>query len=170
MAEHKRKLAAIVFTDIVGFTKITADDQTLATSLLDTQRDLLKPIVEEHNGKWLKEMGDGLILIFETVTDAVNGCIKIQEVARDVEHLNLRIGMHEGEILLMENDVIGDDVNIASRIEAFSAPGGIAISNNYWKVSMTELKAHTYMYQKNFGEAILTLSELQSITFHVATL
>ena len=129
MAEHKRKLAAIVFTDIVGFTKITADDQTLATSLLDTQRDLLKPIVEAHNGKWLKEMGDGLILIFDTVTDAVNGCIKIQEAARNVEHLNLRIGMHEGEILLMENDVIGDDVNIASRIEAFSAPGGIAISN-----------------------------------------
>ena len=129
MAEHKRKLAAIVFTDIVGFTKITADDQTLATSLLDTQRDILKPIVEAHNGKWLKEMGDGLILIFDTVTDAVNGCIKIQEAARNVEHLNLRIGMHEGEILLMENDVIGDDVNIASRIEAFSAPGGIAISN-----------------------------------------
>ena len=54
-----------------------------------------------------KEMGDGLILIFDTVTDAVNGCIKIQEAARNVEHLNLRIGMHEGEILLMENDVIG---------------------------------------------------------------
>ena len=68
-------------------------------------------------------------LIFETVTDAVNCCIKIQETAKNVEHLNLRIGMHEGEILLMENDVIGDDVNIASRIEAFSAPGGIAISN-----------------------------------------
>ncbi len=129
MAEHKRKLAAIVFTDIVGFTKITADDQTLATTLLDKQRDLLKPIVEQHNGNWLKEMGDGLILIFETVTDAVNCCIKIQETAKNVEHLNLRIGMHEGEILLMENDVIGDDVNIASRIEAFSAPGGIAISN-----------------------------------------
>ena len=57
MAEHKRKLAAIVFTDIVGFTKITADDQTLATSLLDTQRDILKPIVEAHNGKWLQRNG-----------------------------------------------------------------------------------------------------------------
>ena len=129
MAEHKRKLAAIVFTDIVGFTKITANDQTLATTLLDKQRELLKPIVEKHNGKWLKEMGDGLILIFETVTDAVNCCIKIQETAKNVDHLNLRIGMHQGEVLLMENDVIGDDVNIASRIEAFSAPGGIAISN-----------------------------------------
>ena len=55
MAEHKRKLAAIVFTDIVGFTKITADDQTLATTLLDKQRDLMKPIVEEHNGNFYIE-------------------------------------------------------------------------------------------------------------------
>ena len=66
MAEHKRKLAAIVFTDIVGFTKITADDQTLATSLLDTQRDLLKPIVEEHNGKLVlsdSKLGGAKIII-----------------------------------------------------------------------------------------------------------
>ena len=129
MKKPKRKLAAIVFTDIVGFTKLSASDQTKASEILKLQRETLKPLVEKYNGEWIKEMGDGLILIFETVTDAVNGCIKIQEVAKDVEHLNLRIGMHEGEILLMENDVIGDDVNIASRIEAFSAPGGIAISN-----------------------------------------
>ena len=64
MAEQKRKLAAIVFTDIVGFTKLTAKDQTLASSLLEKQRNLLKPIVEDHGGKWIKEMGDGLLLIF----------------------------------------------------------------------------------------------------------
>ena len=87
MSDPKRKLAAIVFTDIVGFTKITADDQTLATSLLDKQRDLLKPIVEEYDGNWLKEMGDGLILLFETVTDAVNCCIKIQDTAKNVASL-----------------------------------------------------------------------------------
>ena len=60
MAEQKRKLAAIVFTDIVGFTKLTAKDQTLASSLLEKQCNLLKPIVEDHGGKWIKEMGDGL--------------------------------------------------------------------------------------------------------------
>ena len=77
MAEQKRKLAAIVFTDIVGFTKLTAKDQTLASSLLEKQRNLLKPIVEDHGGKWIKEMGDGLLLIFDTVTDAVECCIQI---------------------------------------------------------------------------------------------
>ena len=71
MSEPKRKLAAIVFTDIVGFTKLTADDQSKAAALLNTQRDLLKPLVESRNGTWIKEMGDGLLLIFDTVTDAV---------------------------------------------------------------------------------------------------
>ena len=129
MDQHKRKLAAIVFTDIVGFTKLTANDQSKASELLTEQRNLLKPIVEEHKGSWVKEMGDGLLLIFDTVADAVNCTIKIQEAASKIDYLDLRIGIHQGEILQMENDVIGDDVNIAARIEPFSAPGGIAISN-----------------------------------------
>ena len=129
MSQHKRKLAAIVFTDIVGFTKLTADDQSKASNLLTEQRNLLKPIVQEHKGSWLKEMGDGLLLIFDTVTDAVNCTIKIQEATKQIKDLDLRIGIHQGEILLTENDVIGDDVNIAARIEPFAAPGGIAISN-----------------------------------------
>ena len=129
MNNHKRKLAAIVFTDIVGFTKLTAENQSEASILLTEQRNLLKPIVDSHGGSWLKEMGDGLLLIFDTVTDAVNCTIKIQEAAKKIEHLNLRIGIHQGEILLTDNDVIGDDVNIAARIEPFSAPGGVAISN-----------------------------------------
>ena len=121
MEDQKRKLAAIVFTDIVGFTKLTAKDQTLASSLLTKQRDAFKPIVESHGGTWLKEMGDGLLLIFDTVTDAVICCIKIQEEAKTIDQMVLRIGIHQGEILMLKNDVIGDDVNVASRIEAFSA-------------------------------------------------
>ena len=129
MTDSTRKLAAIVFTDIVGFTKLTSEDQSQASSLLKTQRKLFQPIVAQFNGSWIKEMGDGLILTFDTVTDAVNCCIKLQETSKEIDYLNLRIGIHEGEILIEENDIIGDDVNIASRIEPFSAPGGIAISN-----------------------------------------
>ena len=125
----KRKLAAIVFTDIVGFTKITADDQSKALDLLNQQKKLLKPIVKNHNGQWVKEIGDGLLLTFDTVIDAVNCSIKIQDITKNIESLNLRIGIHQGEIIVQENDVLGDDVNIASRIEPFSAEGGIAISN-----------------------------------------
>ena len=143
MEDQKRKLAAIVFTDIVGFTKLTAKDQTLASSLLTKQRESFKPIVESHGGTWLKEMGDGLLLIFDTVTEAVNCCIKIQEEAKTIEQMVLRIGIHQGEILMLENDVIGDDVNVASRIEAFSAPGGIAISGKVYDAIVREMHYQT---------------------------
>ena len=61
MSEQKRKLAAIVFTDIVGYTKLSAENEPVALELLNTQRDILKPIVKKHNGDWLKEIGDGFI-------------------------------------------------------------------------------------------------------------
>ena len=129
MNDQNRKLAVIVFTDIVGFTKLTSEDQQKASDLLDTQRKEFSYLVKSFQGKWVKEMGDGLILTFDTINKAVRCCVKMQQKAKSIENLNLRIGMHLGEILEKENDIIGDDVNIAARIEPFSAPGGIAISN-----------------------------------------
>jgi class 3 adenylate cyclase/TolB-like protein/Tfp pilus assembly protein PilF len=129
MPKPIRKLAAIVFTDIVGYTKLASDNQSKASALLKQQRELFRPIVESYQGMWVKEIGDGLLLTFDTVTDAVNCCIKLQETSKQINDLDLRIGIHQGEILIEENDIIGDDVNIAARIEPFSAPGGIAISN-----------------------------------------
>ena len=128
MSDTKRKLAAIVFTDIVGFTKLSSKNEPAALSLLEKQRDLLKPIVKENKGEWLKEIGDGLLLTFETNRDAVDCAIAIQHATKDVEGLNLRIGIHQGEVVFQGSDVVGDDVNIASRIEPFAAEGGIAIS------------------------------------------
>ena len=74
-------------------------------------------------------MGDGLILTFDTIKNAVECCLIIQNKVKTIDNLVLRIGIHLGEILEKENDIIGDDVNVTARIEPFSAPGGIAISN-----------------------------------------
>jgi len=126
--QSKRKLAAIVFTDIVGFTELSSKNEPKALALLETQRQILKPLVKKYAGEWLKEMGDGLLLTFPTASAAVSCSIDIQKAVKDQKDLILRIGVHEGEITSTGEDIIGDDVNVASRIEPFSAPGGIAIS------------------------------------------
>ena len=151
MTEPIRKLAAIVFTDIVGFTKLSASDQSKASNLLKLQREIFKPLVEKYNGEWIKEMGDGLLLIFGTVMEAVECCIEIQKASDSIEHLDLRIGIHQGEILIDGEDVIGDDVNVASRIEPFAATGGIAISD---KVN-TSLDRETGFDTKYIGKPSL---------------
>ncbi len=143
MTEPIRKLAAIVFTDIVGFTKLTAEDQSKASALLKQQRELFRPIVDSYKGMWVKEMGDGLLLTFDTITDAVNCCIKLQGASKQINNLDFRIGIHQGEILIEENDIIGDDVNVAARIEPFSAPGGIAISNKVHDAIVRESEFET---------------------------
>ena len=87
MAEIKRKLAAIVFTDIVGFTKLSAENEPVALELLNRQREILKPIVDKYNGEWLKEIGDGLLLSFSTNREAVDCAIAIQNAVSHIDAL-----------------------------------------------------------------------------------
>ena len=123
-----RKLAAILFSDIAGFTQLTAGDEEKAVRLLDEQRKLFQPVVKEFDGEWLKEIGDGLLLSFSSTKNAINCALKFQEIASEIDDLNIRIGVHQGDIIISDHDVLGDDVNIAARIEPISAIGGIAVS------------------------------------------
>ena len=166
MPEPIRKLAAIVFTDIIGYTKLASDNQSRASALLKQQRDLFQPIVSKLNGSWVKEVGDGLILTFDTVTDAVNCCIKLQETSKQINDLDLRIGIHQGEIIIEENDIIGDDVNVASRIEPFSAPGGIAISNKVHDAIVREPEFATKYLGKPKLKGVGQKVEVYCITSH----
>ncbi len=128
-----KKLKAIVFTDIVDFTKLSAEDEQHALNLIDKQREIVKPIVEKHNGEWLKEIGDGLLFSFDSSLDAVNCSIEIQQSLKDIEDFKIRIGIHQGDIFIKDGDVFGDDVNIASRVEGFAPEGGISISDKVYK-------------------------------------
>ena len=117
-----------MFTDIVGFTNISAKDENKALALLDKQEEILYPIIEKFNGVVHKNLGDGLLITFSTVTEAVKCAIESQQALKSIGDLDIRIGIHEGEVTLKDGDVFGDDVNVASRIEPFAPVGGIAIS------------------------------------------
>lgn len=123
-----RQLAAIMFTDIVGYTALMGNDEENAFRILNKNRALQKPIIEQFNGRWIKELGDGVMASFNTVSDSVNAAIRIQEESHAVPDLQLSIGIHLGEVVFENDDVFGDGVNIASRIQAFSIPGSIYIS------------------------------------------
>ena len=123
-----RQLAAIMFTDIVGYTALMGDDEQKAFEILKQSRELQKPLIEKFNGKWIKEIGDAVLASFPTVTDAVFCATEIQHSAHQFPNLNLRIGIHQGEVVFENGDVFGDGVNIASRLQSIATPGSIFIS------------------------------------------
>ncbi len=129
---QSRQLAAIMFTDIVGYTALMGNDEQKAFAILTKNRNLQKPIIEQFNGQWIKELGDGVMASFNTVSDAVNAAIKIQEACNEAKDFKLRIGIHLGEVVFENDDVFGDGVNIASRIQSIAAPGGIYISESVY--------------------------------------
>ena len=127
---QSRQLAAIMFTDIVGYTALMGKDEDAAFKLLEKNRLLHKSIIQEFGGKWLKEMGDGTLISFNSVSDAVNCAKRIQESFIKEGKISLRIGIHQGEVVFDNEDVFGDGVNIAARIEAIAPAGGIYISES----------------------------------------
>jgi len=130
MPAQSRQLAAIMFTDIVGYTALMGEDEQRAFELLKKNRAVQRPIIEKFNGRWLKEMGDGVLASFSTVSDAVYCAATIQKTCENEPDLKLRIGVHLGEVVFEGNDVFGDGVNIASRLEPLAPVGGILVSES----------------------------------------
>ena len=125
-----RQLAAIMFTDIVGYTALMGTDEEKAFDLLRKNRQVQRPIIQKYNGRWIKEMGDGVLASFSNVTEAVLCAGSIQQASTDVDNLHLRIGIHLGDIVFENDDVFGDGVNIASRLMAHAQAGSICISES----------------------------------------
>ena len=130
---QSRQLAAIMFTDIVGYTALMGSDEQRAFLLLKRNREIQKPLIKHFNGAWIKEMGDGVLASFHTVTDAVFCAAAIHNACKVVEGLRLRIGIHLGEVVFESNDVFGDGVNIASRLQTLAPPGRTWVSEAIYK-------------------------------------
>jgi pimeloyl-ACP methyl ester carboxylesterase len=125
-------LAAIMFTDIAGYTAMMGHDEAKALRILERNRDLLNSALQKFDGRMLKEMGDGSLSSFQSVVDAVNCAVEIQNALKDDAELKLRIALHIGDVVFTENDVFGDGVNVASRIHTLAEPGGICISERVY--------------------------------------
>jgi len=127
-----RRLAAIMFTDIVGYTALMGSDEDKAFKVLRKNREIQRPIIKKYRGEWLKEMGDGILASFHSSSDAVRCAGEIQQAAKK-EGIALRIGIHEGEVVFEGGDVLGDGVNVASRLEEMAEEGCINISGAVYK-------------------------------------
>src|SRR6202522_3412235 len=139
-----RKIAAILATDVVGFSRMASadEDRTLAR-FRALRRDLIDPTVADQNGRIFKRTGDGALVEFRSVVEAVRCAITIQNamVERNVgvpadQRIDFRIGIHLGDVVEeSDGDLMGDGVNIAARLEGVAQPGAICLSEQaYWQV------------------------------------
>ncbi len=126
-----------MFTDIVGYTGITQTDEARAMQILRTHNELLRPVFQKDKGREIKTIGDAFLIEFESALDAVNCAIEVQYLLRrynedpaisEQNKIRIRVGVHLGDVIHRENDVFGDAVNIASRIQPLAEPEGICVS------------------------------------------
>jgi len=122
-----------MFTDIVGYTRLMGQDERKALKILENNRSHHKELLILHNGKLLKEIGDGMLCSFESASDAVKCSIELIRKSNEYEDLKLRIGIHVGEVVFSRRDVFGDGVNIASRIESLAIPDSVLVSDKVYE-------------------------------------
>lgn len=133
------RLSAVVFTDLEGYTWQSQRDESRALGLLEEQESLIGPHLTRHHGRKVKSTGDGFLLEFATALDAVECSIAIQQAVHDrnsnasLPPLHLRIGVHWGPVQERGGDIVGNAVNIASRLEHLTEPGGVCVSSRVYE-------------------------------------
>jgi TolB-like protein/Tfp pilus assembly protein PilF len=143
----KRKLAAIMFTDMVGYTALMQQNELQAKINRDRHREVLNATIQQNAGTILQYYGDGTLSIFNSAVDAVSSAIRIQQLLQVEPKIPLRIGIHTGDIVHDDEGIYGDGVNIASRIESMAVPGSVLVSGKVFD----EIKNHTQFKTKSFG-------------------
>jgi TolB-like protein/Tfp pilus assembly protein PilF len=126
-----RRHAAIMFTDIVGYTRLMGTDEEKAVDMLSRNRTIHQSCIEKFNGILIKEIGDGTLASFPLTSDSVRCAVEIQKACKE-QDIPLKVGMHQGELILSGTDILGDAVNIASRLQEDAQEGCIAISGKVY--------------------------------------
>jgi adenylate cyclase len=124
-----RQLAAVMFADMTGYTALMQENEAKATMLRNRQREVLDRCVPENNGKNIQYFGDGTLSVFNSSVDAVHAAVQIQQQLQMEPRVSLRIGLHSGDVMYDNENVYGDSVNLASRIEALAVPGSVLVSD-----------------------------------------
>ena len=143
MAEQRvqRRLAAILAGDVAGYSRLMgADEEGTLARLNAHRREFLEPTIAAHRGRIVKRTGDGILIEFASAVDAARCAIEQQrgmaqrnaDVPAD-KRIELRIGIHVGDIMIEDSDIFGDGVNIAARLESIAQPGGICISDDTYR-------------------------------------
>jgi adenylate cyclase len=145
----ERRLAAILAADVAGYTALMGTDEAgTLQRLTDLRREFLEPLIADHHGRVVKVMGDGLLLEFASVVDAVacalawqDGMAGLQEEAEEEKQLRFRIGINVGDVIVEDGDIHGDGVNIAARLEGMAEPGGICLSGDAYRQARAKVEA-----------------------------
>ena len=146
----QRRLAAILSADVVGYSRLMGLDEAGTLSRLNAlRRELIDPTIAAHSGRIVKLMGDGALVEFASAVDAVTCAIEIQRQLREQDAgstksipIQFRIGINVGDIIIEGEDILGDGVNIAARIEGIAEPGGISISEDAWRQVQGKIAAN----------------------------
>ncbi|MBK9108922.1 MAG: adenylate/guanylate cyclase domain-containing protein [Saprospiraceae bacterium] len=128
-----RQLAAILFSDISGFTAVMEINEEKAMQMLAKNREIHKQVVTHFGGTLIKEIGDGMLCRFDTITQSLDAALELQKKVKEHQGLHLGIGIHAGEIIYKEKDIFGDAVNLASRIQSLSKAGSILVTDKIYQ-------------------------------------
>ncbi len=147
--QAERKLAAILAADVVGFSKLAgADEERTLARLRALRSDLIDPTIDLHHGRIVKRTGDGMIVEFRSVVDAVRSAIEVQSAMFDrngglapEQCIEFRVGVHLGDVMEeADGDLMGDGVNVAARLEGICEPGGLCLSGAAYEQVRDKLK------------------------------